>query len=112
MSSQRRGHPGLYWRQRFGRYVAADHERGASDAHRAARFVAQTTRETALDTRAMRHTDPIRLIEVMGRHAGWLPGAAWLAKQAPEDAPQLVYVPERPREIEQIVADVREVHQQ
>src|SRR5438477_8017729 len=60
----------------------------------------------------MRHTDPIRLIEVMGRHAGWLPGAAWLAKQAPEDAPQLVYVPERPREIEQIVADVREVYQQ
>jgi 6-phosphofructokinase 1 len=78
----------------------------------AARFVAQTTRETALDTQAMHNTDPIRLVEVMGRHAGWLPGAAWLAKQAPEDAPQLVYVPERPREIEQIVADVRQVYQQ
>jgi 6-phosphofructokinase len=78
----------------------------------AARFVAQITRETALDTQAMHHTDPIRLIEVMGRHAGWLPGAAWLAKQAHDDAPQLVYLPERPLTIERIVADVREVYQQ
>jgi ATP-dependent phosphofructokinase / diphosphate-dependent phosphofructokinase len=77
----------------------------------AARFVAQVTRETALDTRAMRHTDPIRLIEVMGRHAGWLPGAAWLARRTPDDAPHLVYVPERPRSIEQITADVKQVFQ-
>jgi ATP-dependent phosphofructokinase / diphosphate-dependent phosphofructokinase len=76
----------------------------------AARFVAQTMRETALDTLAMRHTDPIRLVEVMGRHAGWLPGAAWLAKTTPEDAPHLVYVPERPVDVEQIVADVRDVY--
>jgi ATP-dependent phosphofructokinase / diphosphate-dependent phosphofructokinase len=77
----------------------------------AARFVAQVTRETALDTRAMRHTDPIRLIEVMGRHAGWLPGAAWLARRDPDDAPHLVYVPERPRSVEQITADVKHVFQ-
>src|SRR3954464_13196039 len=44
----------------------------------AARFVAAVTAETARDTWAMRATDPIRLIEVMGRRAGWLPGAAWL----------------------------------
>ncbi len=87
--------------------AATDHCPGYGSA---ARFVAQTTRETALDTRAMRHTDPIRLIEVMGRHAGWLPGAAWLARQTPDDAPQLVYVPERPVPVEQIVADVREVY--
>jgi ATP-dependent phosphofructokinase / diphosphate-dependent phosphofructokinase len=80
----------------------------------AARFVAQTTRETALDTLAMRATDPIRLVEVMGRHAGWLPGAAWLAKQSGgmEDAPHLVYLPERPRAIEEITQDVREVYTQ
>jgi 6-phosphofructokinase len=89
--------------------AVTDHSPGYGSA---ARFVAQTTRETALDTQAMRHTDPIRLSEVMGRHAGWLPGAAWLAKQTPDDAPQLVYVPERPVSIEQIVADVREVYTQ
>lgn len=76
----------------------------------AARFVAQVTRETALDTFAMRNTDPIRLIEVMGRHAGWLPGAAWLAKATPDDAPHLVYVPEHPVTVEQIVQDVRDVY--
>ncbi|MGI9145821.1 MAG: diphosphate--fructose-6-phosphate 1-phosphotransferase [Chloroflexota bacterium] len=76
----------------------------------AARFVAQVTRETALDTLAMRATDPIRLIEVMGRDAGWLAAAAWLAKAGPEDAPHLVYVPERPHQIERIVSDVREVY--
>ena len=76
----------------------------------AARFVAQVTRETALDTLAMRATDPIRLFEVMGRHAGWLPGAAWLARQARDDAPHLVYVPERPRAVERMVDDVRRVY--
>ena len=77
----------------------------------AARFVAQVTRETALDTRAMRATDPIRLFEVMGRHAGWLPGAAWLARQARDDAPHLVYLPERPRAVERMVDDVRRVYE-
>jgi 6-phosphofructokinase 1 len=75
----------------------------------AARFLAQVTRETALDTQAMRATDPIRLIEVMGRHSGWLPGAAWLARQRDDDAPHLVYVPERPRSVEAITEDVRRV---
>lgn len=78
----------------------------------AARFVAQITRETAFDTLAMRATDPIRLIEVMGRHAGWLPGAAWLARQKEGDAPHLVYVPERPKDIAAIVEDVRNVYGQ
>ena len=53
---------------------------------------------------------PIRLIEVMGRHAGWLPGAAWLARQTESDAPHLVYLPERPRAPETMVNDVREVY--
>lgn len=88
--------------------AATDHCPGYGSA---ARFVAQVTRETALDTRAMRRTDPIRLIEVMGRHAGWLPGAAWLARQTADDAPQLVYLPERPLAIDAIVADVRQVYQ-
>jgi 6-phosphofructokinase 1 len=76
----------------------------------AARFVAQTTRETALDTWAMRATDPIKLVEVMGRYAGWLPGAAWLARAEPDDAPHLVYVPERPVSIEQVIHDVERVY--
>jgi len=75
----------------------------------AARFVAAITQETALDTWAMRATDPIRLIEVMGRHAGWLPGAAWLARG---EAPHLVYVPERPKTTDEIVDDIEHVYKQ
>jgi 6-phosphofructokinase len=86
---------------------ATDHCPGYGSA---ARFVAQVTRETALDTVAMRTTDPIRLIEVMGRDAGWLAGASWLGKQRPEDAPHLVYLPERPQSIERMVTDVRAVY--
>jgi ATP-dependent phosphofructokinase / diphosphate-dependent phosphofructokinase len=86
---------------------ATDHCPGYGSA---ARFIAQITRETALDTIAMRTTDPIRLIEVMGRDAGWLAGAAWLSKERAEDAPHLVYVPERPQPIERMVSDVREVY--
>jgi 6-phosphofructokinase len=87
---------------------ATDHCPGYGSA---ARFVAQVTRETALDTLAMQTTDPIRLIEVMGRHAGWLAGAAWLAKEREVDAPHLVYVPERPLAVERIVSDVRGVYE-
>jgi 6-phosphofructokinase 1 len=73
----------------------------------AARFVAAITAETALDTRAMRATDPIRIVEVMGRHAGWLPGAAWLARG---EAPHLVYVPERPKSSDAIVGEIGAVY--
>jgi 6-phosphofructokinase 1 len=76
-----------------------------------ARFVALTTRESACDTWCMRLTDPIKLVEVAGRYAGWLPGSAWLARDSANDAPHLVYVPERPVPLERIVEDVRGVYE-
>jgi 6-phosphofructokinase 1 len=76
----------------------------------AARFVAQATAEAGLDTATMRRTDPVKLIEVMGRHAGWLAAAAWLARRTDQDAPHLVLVPERPRSTEAILADVEAIH--
>jgi 6-phosphofructokinase len=72
----------------------------------AARFVAQATAEAGLDTESMRRTDPIKLIEVMGRHSGWLAAAAWLGKRHESSAPHLVYLPERPLAVEAILADV------
>ena len=76
----------------------------------AARFVAQTTIEAGLDTETMRRTDPIKLIEVMGRHAGWLAAAAWLGRRGPDSAPHLVYLPERPRSEEIMLAEVEAVY--
>ncbi|MBM4050246.1 MAG: 6-phosphofructokinase, partial [Planctomycetes bacterium] len=37
-----------------------------------ARFVAATTQETGRDTESMRHQDPVKIIEVMGRNSGWI----------------------------------------
>jgi 6-phosphofructokinase 1 len=77
----------------------------------AARFVAQTTREASLDTWAMRSTDPIKLVEVMGRDAGWLAASGWLGRAEPGSAPHLVLVPERPLPYERIASAVADVYQ-
>ena len=73
----------------------------------AARFVASAIRNTAFDTEAMGPSGPLKLMEVMGRNAGWLTAATALAKTSPEDPPHLIYVPERGVPSEQIVADAR-----
>lgn len=75
-----------------------------------ARFVAIATMDAGRDTEAMRGIDPIKIIEVMGRDAGWVAAASALGKRDPEDAPHLIYFPERPLIIEQLLADVKRVH--
>jgi len=40
----------------------------------AAAYVALSTRLLSLDTQAMRREEPVRVIEVKGRHSGWLTG--------------------------------------
>jgi 6-phosphofructokinase 1 len=49
------------------------------------------------------------VLEVLGRHAGWLAAATTLARATPDDAPHLVYLPERPLALSRLVNDVREV---
>src|SRR5581483_6293644 len=40
-----------------------------------ARFVALATRDAALDTAAMARVDPVKILEVQGRYAGWIAAA-------------------------------------
>jgi len=87
--------------------VGTDHCPGYGSG---ARFVATAIRNTGRDTEAMGKYGPIRLMEIMGRNAGWLTAATALAREEELDAPHLVYVPERPITVEQIVEDVRRVH--
>ena len=77
-----------------------------------ARFVAQSTLDAGLDTEAMKRYDPVKLIEVMGRDAGWVAAAATLGKKSPLDAPHLVYVPEVAFSEERFLEDVKAVHQE
>ncbi|HXV28541.1 MAG TPA: diphosphate--fructose-6-phosphate 1-phosphotransferase [bacterium] len=64
----------------------------------AARFAAITTQEAALDTRAMRQVDPVKMIELMGRNSGWIVAASALLKRDPIDPPHLLLLPEIPFE--------------
>lgn len=73
----------------------------------AARFVATAIRGSGWDTMAMGESSPIKLMEIMGRNAGWLTAATALAREIPEDPPQLIYVPERGVSLEKFVDDVR-----
>ena len=73
--------------------VETDHSPGYGSV---ARFAAITTQEAALDTRAMKNVDPVKIIELMGRNSGWIVAASALLKKSPEDAPHLLLIPEVP----------------
>ena len=78
----------------------------------AARYVAYTTQEIGLDLRAMRGFDQVAVVEVMGRHVGWVAAATALARHEAGDPPHLILVPEAPVEIDQVLAKITEVYAQ
>jgi len=63
-----------------------------------ARFVAQTTQEAGLDTKSARLTDPVKIVEVMGRNSGWIVASSALLKDSAEAPPHLMLIPEIPFE--------------
>jgi len=84
-----------------------DHTPGYGSA---ATFVACATQEAGKDTEAMRLTDPVKIIEFMGRNSGWLVAASALGKRCTKDAPHLIYFPERSFDTSQFLADVEKVY--
>ena len=76
-----------------------------------ARCIALATRDAGLDTEAIGVVDTVKVIETMGRNAGWITASAALAKGEPDDAPHLVYVPERAMDLDKFVADVQKVYE-
>ncbi len=60
-----------------------------------AKYVAVSTREAALDVASMAKTSTrVFILEVMGRHAGWIAAAAGLAGEKPGDPPHIILFPE------------------
>lgn len=60
-----------------------------------AKYVAVSTMEAALDVRSMAQTSTrVFILEVMGRHAGWIAAAGGLATRAEGDAPHVIVFPE------------------
>src|SRR5712672_37074 len=61
----------------------------------AAKYIAVSTREAALDVASMARTSTkVFVLEVMGRHAGWMAAAGGLASQKAGDAPHIILFPE------------------
>lgn len=77
-----------------------------------ARFVAQSTRDAGMDTEAMKRYDPVKIIEVMGRNAGWVAASSALGKSNPLDAPHLIYLPESVFSVDRFLGDVARVHRE
>lgn len=60
-----------------------------------AKYVAVSTLEAALDVESMASTSTkVFILEVMGRHAGWIAAAGGLAGSRPQDAPHIILFPE------------------
>ena len=60
-----------------------------------AKYVAVSTREAALDVESMARTSTkVFILEVMGRHAGWIAAAGGLAQRRSSDAPHVILFPE------------------
>lgn len=75
-----------------------------------ARFLAVATLEAGLDTEAMKRFDPVKVIEVMGRDAGWLAAGSALGKREDADAPHLIYFPEQHLSVDRFLEDVQRVY--
>ena len=82
-----------------------DHCPGFSSA---AKYIATTTMEVYQDARVY-DTGMICVIEIMGRHAGWLTAAASLAS-IKGCGPDLIYLPEVAFDLDKMLADVREIY--
>ncbi len=74
-----------------------------------AKYVALSAREAALDVISMSATSTkVFILEVMGRHAGWIAAAGGLADEGHDDAPQLILFPENEFNKQAFLAKVEE----
>ena len=75
-----------------------------------AKYVATSIREAAYDVASMAATSTkVFIMEVMGRHAGWIAASCGLAATSPKEAPHIILFPERPFDQAAFLARVQEV---
>ncbi len=84
--------------------VHNDHTPGYASA---ARYVAMAFMGDSLDNRAL---PGIKLDVVMGRHAGFLTGAAGMLREREEDGPHLILMPERAFVFDEVLGEVDRVY--
>ena len=84
-----------------------DHTPGYGSA---AKYIATSTKEVIRDGLGFSYKkQQVIIIEIMGRNAGWLTGAAALSRGEDCDGPDLIYLPELTFDIEKFTAKVRKL---
>lgn len=80
-----------------------DHSPGFGSA---AKYVAATVQEIIRDS-SVYSADSVTIIEIMGRHAGWLTASTCVLRANDELAPHLIYLPEGKFSAEKFIEDVK-----
>lgn len=74
-----------------------------------AKYVAISTKEAALDVASMSESSTkVFILEVMGRHAGWIAAAGGLAGEGPDQPPHVILFPEVAFEEQRFLQTVEE----
>lgn len=82
--------------------IETDHTPGYASA---AKYVASTVREIVLDS-SVYQQKAVTIVEIMGRHAGWLTAASVLARKHELDNPLLIYLPESDFDMQEFAHDL------
>lgn len=84
-----------------------DHTPGYGSA---AKYIGTSVKEIIRDGHSLRYEHGlVTIVEIMGRNAGWLTGAAALAKGEDCEGPDLIYLPELVFDVDKFVAKVRKL---
>ena len=80
----------------------------------AAKYVAISTKEAALDVASMSESSTrVFILEVMGRHAGWIAAAGGLAGEGRDEPPHVILFPEVPfdpkRFIDKVASTIKRI---
>lgn len=84
--------------------ILTDHTPGFGSA---AKYVAASVAEIGLDA-SVYEAKSVTIVEIMGRHAGWLAASSVLARKYEDDNPVLIYLPEVPFDQEAFLSQVQE----
>ncbi|HZU69400.1 MAG TPA: 6-phosphofructokinase [Ktedonobacteraceae bacterium] len=86
---------------------ATDHCPGYGSA---ARFLALATMDSTMNTISIPWHYPVKVIETMGRDAGWLAASSALGKRDEDDAPHIILVPEQRFNADRFLEQVEQVY--
>lgn len=87
--------------------AVTDHTPGYGSA---AKYIASITKEVIRDG-LVYGTKSVTILEIMGRNAGWLTGAAALAKGEDCEGPDMIFLPEIPFDVEAFMQKVAKLQE-